>query len=41
MSDPKFELKFFGVHVSAEGMLGIFAVLVLVAMLMAFYVFRA
>jgi len=41
MSEPKFELKFLGVHISAEGILGIFAVLLLVAMLMVFYVFRA
>jgi hypothetical protein len=41
MSHPKFELKFLGVHVSAEGVLGIIAVLMLVGGLMAFYVFRA
>lgn len=37
MSDPKFELKIWGIHVSAQGVVGICAAVVLVAMVMVFY----
>ena len=37
MSDPKFELKFLGVHVSAQGVVGIVAAVMIVGMVMVFY----
>jgi hypothetical protein len=39
MSEPKFELKFLGAQVSGQGVVGIFAAVLLVGMVMAFYRF--